>query len=205
LVPGLLQTETYAREVLRTMQSHDRLERVLALRMGRQDILQREDPPFLVILIKEAVLREPVGGPETPTAGRSHPVTGRSGGMLDERDSRVRIGDLHHQARVAFVRQFEDDGLRWVVDVPEDSLAVNVEGAGGQNAGHVGARGADALRLLAGGGAEPLRQGGAGFPIRRPGGCGLASPCFNDVPWEPGTPWLNSDISCHARSIRHTS
>jgi transcriptional regulator with XRE-family HTH domain len=63
-VPGLLQSEAYAREVLRAGQTDVRLERVVAVRMGRQDILQREEPPVLVVLMKEAVLREVVGGSE---------------------------------------------------------------------------------------------------------------------------------------------
>ncbi|WP_433174345.1 helix-turn-helix domain-containing protein [Actinoallomurus sp. CA-150999] len=61
-VPGLLQSETYARALLSAANRGDRLERGLAVRMGRQDILQRDEPPFIVVLIKEAALREPVGG-----------------------------------------------------------------------------------------------------------------------------------------------
>ncbi|MCO5991232.1 helix-turn-helix transcriptional regulator [Actinoallomurus spadix] len=63
LVPGLGQTAAYAREVLRTGQPDDRLGQAVALRLGRQDILDREEPPFLVLLMKETVLREIVGGP----------------------------------------------------------------------------------------------------------------------------------------------
>ncbi|GAB3966414.1 helix-turn-helix transcriptional regulator [Actinoallomurus acanthiterrae] len=72
LVPGLLQKEAYAREVLRARQKDDRLARDVALRLGRQDILDRDDPPFLVILMKESVLREVVGDAEVMKGQLAH-------------------------------------------------------------------------------------------------------------------------------------
>ncbi|GAA4628383.1 helix-turn-helix transcriptional regulator [Actinoallomurus vinaceus] len=62
LVPGLAQTEAYARGVLCAGQRDDRLAQAVALRLGRQDILDRDDPPFLVVLMRESALREVVGG-----------------------------------------------------------------------------------------------------------------------------------------------
>ncbi|MCP2335125.1 helix-turn-helix domain-containing protein [Actinomadura rupiterrae] len=64
LIPGLLQTESYARAVLSTWEKEDKVEQMLAVRLARQGILEREDPPHVAVLIKEAVLREPVGGRE---------------------------------------------------------------------------------------------------------------------------------------------
>lgn len=80
LVPGLAQTEAYAREVLRAGQRDDRLTQAVALRLSRQDVLDREDPPFLVILMKESVLREPVGGPEVMKEQLAHLL--ESGGRI---------------------------------------------------------------------------------------------------------------------------
>ncbi|TCB92077.1 XRE family transcriptional regulator [Micromonospora zingiberis] len=59
LVPGLLQTEHYARAVIRAddLLSDDEVERRLAVRMERQAILTRPDPPMLVAVIEEATLR----------------------------------------------------------------------------------------------------------------------------------------------------
>ncbi|GAB3854064.1 hypothetical protein GCM10029963_46440 [Micromonospora andamanensis] len=59
LVPGLLQTEHYARAVIRAddMLSDDEVERRLAVRMDRQAILTRPDPPILIAVIEEATLR----------------------------------------------------------------------------------------------------------------------------------------------------
>ena len=64
-VPGLLQTEEYARAVI--MQGApgvdpDEVERRVALRMGRQKLLTRENPPRYWVIMDEAALRRPMGG-----------------------------------------------------------------------------------------------------------------------------------------------
>ena len=66
VVPGLLQTEAYARAVLRTRvgATEEELDEAVAARLERQQILEREHPPQLWVLIDEAVLRRPVGGAE---------------------------------------------------------------------------------------------------------------------------------------------
>jgi transcriptional regulator with XRE-family HTH domain len=67
LVPGLLQTEDYARAVMRTgrpREGHEIIERDVSARLDRQAILARESPPLLWCVIDEAVLRRPVGGAE---------------------------------------------------------------------------------------------------------------------------------------------
>ncbi|ANS64513.1 DNA-binding protein [Streptomyces lincolnensis] len=71
-VPGLLQTEDYARGVLRSgaigQTSPDDIERHVALRMERQGLLTRQDAPRLWVVMDETVLRRPVGGPEVMRA-----------------------------------------------------------------------------------------------------------------------------------------
>ena len=64
VVPGLLQTEAYARAVLRTRvgATEEELDEAVAARLERQRILERDRPPQLWVLIDEAVLRRPVGG-----------------------------------------------------------------------------------------------------------------------------------------------
>ncbi|MFJ8805712.1 helix-turn-helix transcriptional regulator [Streptomyces sp. NPDC102490] len=61
LVYGLLQTEEYARAVLATGMPDD-LEGLLAARMERQRILEREQPPLAWVVLDEAVLHRPIGG-----------------------------------------------------------------------------------------------------------------------------------------------
>jgi transcriptional regulator with XRE-family HTH domain len=66
-VPGLLQTEDYARVLLRTGFPHAderELERRVALRMERQELLRRPDAPRLWVILEEQVLRRQVGEPE---------------------------------------------------------------------------------------------------------------------------------------------
>ncbi|SDI22363.1 Helix-turn-helix domain-containing protein [Sinosporangium album] len=66
-VPGLLQTEDYARAVVGLGFPDgpaDEVERRVRLRMARRQILDRPDAPHLWVLIDEAVLRRPLGGPE---------------------------------------------------------------------------------------------------------------------------------------------
>ncbi|MER5781514.1 helix-turn-helix transcriptional regulator [Streptomyces mobaraensis] len=63
LVPGLLQTEEYARAIMATGRSRNPEEHVQA-RMARQRILEREHPPQLWVILEYAVLRRVIGGPE---------------------------------------------------------------------------------------------------------------------------------------------
>lgn len=65
-VPGLLQTRDYARAVVLLGHGRapaDEVERRVELRMERQDLLRRPQPPNLWAVIDEAVLRRPIGGP----------------------------------------------------------------------------------------------------------------------------------------------
>lgn len=64
VVPGLLQTEDYARAIFRTRlkTTDEQIEELVAARMKRQEILARGDPPMLWVLLDEAVLRREVGG-----------------------------------------------------------------------------------------------------------------------------------------------
>ncbi|MER5884767.1 helix-turn-helix transcriptional regulator [Streptomyces sp. NPDC001941] len=64
-VPGLLQTEDYARAIMRGgaigQVVEEDIERHVALRMERQALLTREDAPKLWVIMDETVLRRPVG------------------------------------------------------------------------------------------------------------------------------------------------
>jgi transcriptional regulator with XRE-family HTH domain len=68
LVPGLLQHEDYARAVLRGAQGNatdEQIEQQVAARLQRQDILTRESPPHLWVVIDEGVLHRSIGNPKT--------------------------------------------------------------------------------------------------------------------------------------------
>ncbi|MFG2268881.1 helix-turn-helix domain-containing protein [Streptomyces chartreusis] len=67
-VPGLLQTEAYARAVLRAgtigQTGPETIERHVSLRMERQRLLERQDPPHLWVIMDETVLLRPVSDGE---------------------------------------------------------------------------------------------------------------------------------------------
>jgi transcriptional regulator with XRE-family HTH domain len=73
-VSGLLQTPEYARALfsLPGGSPGERAERQLAVRMRRQQILHRGDPPHLWAVIDEAALRRPVGGTAVMRAQIGH-------------------------------------------------------------------------------------------------------------------------------------
>ncbi|MGW4656470.1 helix-turn-helix domain-containing protein [Streptomyces sp. NPDC004279] len=74
-VPGLLQTEDYARALLSAGNPHspgEATERRVALRMRRQELLSRPSPPHLWIVMDETVLRWPVGGSRVMRAQIDH-------------------------------------------------------------------------------------------------------------------------------------
>src|SRR5258708_2063630 len=65
LIPGLLQTEDYARAVFRSGMMNspsEDVERSVALRMARQPALTRDNPPKVWAVLDEAALRRRVGG-----------------------------------------------------------------------------------------------------------------------------------------------
>jgi transcriptional regulator with XRE-family HTH domain len=77
VVHGLLQTEAYAREVMTTVrrrQTPDQIERLVQLRMQRQEIIipGRAGPIELWLILDEAVIRRVMGSPELMRAQLNH-------------------------------------------------------------------------------------------------------------------------------------
>ena len=73
-VPGLLQTEEYARALIRlgSAVSEDEIERRAELRVSRQEILGGTNPPQLWAVVDEGALRRPVGGREVARRQLQH-------------------------------------------------------------------------------------------------------------------------------------
>ena len=64
VVPGLLQTEGYARSMIRAIRPElpgEQTERWVEFRMARQRLLEQEDAPSLDVILEECALRRPVG------------------------------------------------------------------------------------------------------------------------------------------------
>jgi transcriptional regulator with XRE-family HTH domain len=74
-VPGLLQTEAYARSVIKACRPYDppeAIERDMRARLERQEIFQREVPPRYWAIIGEGPLRQRVGGKEVMAGQLDH-------------------------------------------------------------------------------------------------------------------------------------
>jgi hypothetical protein len=76
-IPGLLQTEDYARAVIaqgngRGGVSVETVDRRIGVRMSRQEILNRPDPPRLWAVVDEAAIRRRIGGPAVMRAQLKH-------------------------------------------------------------------------------------------------------------------------------------
>jgi transcriptional regulator with XRE-family HTH domain len=79
VVDGLVQTEAYARAMIRggwPTESEARIDQLVTARMARQELLRREDPepPIVSVILSETVLRVPVGGAEVMRAQLGHLV-----------------------------------------------------------------------------------------------------------------------------------
>jgi transcriptional regulator with XRE-family HTH domain len=64
LVPGLLQTADYARAIFLTEEDdEDQASKLADTRLERQPILDRPDPPHLIVVLDELVLQRLIGSP----------------------------------------------------------------------------------------------------------------------------------------------
>ncbi|MBB2912141.1 hypothetical protein FHS43_003421 [Streptosporangium becharense] len=74
IMPGLLQTEEYARAILsgEIGVTPEQVEEQVSTRMERQSILRRPRPPFFWVVIDEAVLHRPIGSPRVMAAQLEH-------------------------------------------------------------------------------------------------------------------------------------
>lgn len=77
LIPGLLQTEDYVRAVQRSSRPPlppDEIEARVMLRLSRQEILTRDDPPRLWAIVSESALHQQVGDGATMRGQLQHLV-----------------------------------------------------------------------------------------------------------------------------------
>jgi hypothetical protein len=81
VVPGLLQTRAYARAITEASfpsAAGEDLDRRVALRLARQDLLRRPAPPEYWVVLEEAVLRRPIGGSEVMRGQVGHLIEAAS-------------------------------------------------------------------------------------------------------------------------------
>ncbi|MGW0823538.1 helix-turn-helix domain-containing protein [Streptomyces sp. NPDC002845] len=71
MIHGLLQTKGYVRAVLGALDQTDLDDRT-AVRLARQRIFEKKEPPILWAIISEAALYQEIGGPETMREQLAH-------------------------------------------------------------------------------------------------------------------------------------
>ncbi|MDI5966848.1 helix-turn-helix transcriptional regulator [Streptomyces sp. SL54] len=94
IVPGLVQTEGYARELFRIgnpSAKPDEIEHKVDVREGRKDIFERDPQPFLGMILDEAVLRRPIGGPDVMRAQLASLLE-----LVDAPNSLVQVMPFNH-------------------------------------------------------------------------------------------------------------
>ncbi|MET9681030.1 helix-turn-helix domain-containing protein [Streptomyces coeruleorubidus] len=71
MVHGLLQTDAYARAVLGVLDTSNLDDRT-AVRLARQRIFEKEEPPAFWVILSEAALYQEIGGPRTMRGQLTH-------------------------------------------------------------------------------------------------------------------------------------
>lgn len=112
LVPGLLQTREYAETLIRNVATADtpeeKIERMIGLRMTRQQILGGDGPVSFATVVDESVLRRVIGNPEV--------MRGQLTKLLEvaERPNvEVRVLPLRRGAHAGL------DGSFWLYEMPD--------------------------------------------------------------------------------------
>ncbi|AVT36951.1 helix-turn-helix transcriptional regulator [Plantactinospora sp. BB1] len=73
VLPGLLQTEAYARAVLAVgLLTAEQLQQKVKERLDRQSILTRDDPPQVISIVDESVIRRVIGSREVMREQMAH-------------------------------------------------------------------------------------------------------------------------------------
>lgn len=128
MIPGLLQTERYARAIIEATapdgMTPEEIDRQVNVRMTRQPvILDNDDPPELWVLLDEAALRRQVGGPEVMREQYEHLVS-----LARKRKVRLQVIPFDHGGHEAMTGGFTI--LRFEPPDPDvvyvDSIAGNL-------------------------------------------------------------------------------
>ncbi|GHC85279.1 transcriptional regulator [Nocardiopsis terrae] len=105
VVPGILQTEAYARAVIEQTaitSAPDMVDEKVLVRLSRQELLTREDAPLQVVaILDEAVLRRQVGGPETMRGQVQHLID-----LAQRPNVTIRVVPFSHGAHPGLDGQF---------------------------------------------------------------------------------------------------
>jgi transcriptional regulator with XRE-family HTH domain len=128
-VPGILQTEDYAKSVIRlgNLPSEEEVTRFARARVARQDILLRADPPKIWAVVDECALRRQIGGPEVMRAQLQHLI-----GTCDRPNVTLQVLPLTVGAHQAMggpftILGYSEPGLRDVVYIEQLTSALYLD------------------------------------------------------------------------------
>lgn len=128
-VPGLLQTEAYARAVIRlgTSVAEEEIVRRAQARISRQEILRRQTPPKIWAVLDESALHRMIGGPEVMKEQLRHLL-----GMCDHPAVTVQIlpfsAGAHRAMGGAFtILRYDEPDLRDVVFIEQLTSALYLD------------------------------------------------------------------------------
>jgi transcriptional regulator with XRE-family HTH domain len=114
VIPGLLQTEGYIRAITAASfpaAAPDFTERAVALRLARQQLLSRADPPHYWVVLDETALRRPIGGPQVMRGQIGHLI--RAGEQANVTVQVIPFAAGWHPALY---------GMFWIYRFPEGQL-----------------------------------------------------------------------------------
>lgn len=120
VVPGLLQTEAYARALLRAGDpgaTEEKLAERVTARMSRQERLQGDEPPHLWAILDEGVIRRLIGGPEVMRDQLDTLLP-----LMDTRNTKIQVLPYSHGAH-----RFTGGALT-LISVPDASVVAYEEG-----------------------------------------------------------------------------
>ncbi len=128
-VPGLLQTEDYARALIRlgNAPAEDDVVRRVEARLSRQKILHRDSPPRLWAVMDEGALRRPIGGREVMRDQVRHLIE-----MCDHPFVTLQILPFHSGGHPAMggpftILRFSEPDLRDVVYIEQLTSALYLD------------------------------------------------------------------------------
>ncbi|WP_250282975.1 MULTISPECIES: helix-turn-helix domain-containing protein [unclassified Frankia] len=129
-IPGLLQTEDYARAVITLGNSGARpqdIERRISVRMNRQKLLARPSHPRLWVVIDEAALRRPLGGPAVMRAQLEHLIELASRPNLSLQIMPFRFGGHAAEGGAFSILRFPEADLPDIVYIEQLAGAVYLD------------------------------------------------------------------------------
>src|SRR5205823_4340715 len=109
VIPGLLQTRAYATSIIETFQPGEDLLRRVDLRLRRQGLYDRPEPPKVNFILGEASLHVEVGGPQVLHDQLLHLIE-----IMDSGKANIEIIPFSAGAHLGLIGPFElmafDDG-----------------------------------------------------------------------------------------------